>query len=107
MRTILLIGAAAAAGLMIAGCADEGYYGGGYGAVGYGYDYAGPSEVWYDGYYGPYVDGYWDTGGVFFYRDNGGAYHRDTGGHFRNRSFQGSQRYRSSSRRRDRDGDNR
>ena len=117
MKTLMLIGAAAA-GLLIAGCADEGYYagyGGGY-SGGYGYDYAGPADVWYDGYYGPYVDGYWGDGGVFFYRDNGGAYRRDSDGHFRSRSFTGSTRYRASQHRgagggdrgaRDRDGDGR
>jgi hypothetical protein len=92
MKKLMMIGAAAA-GLLLVGCADEGYYGGG---VGYGYDYAAPADVWYDGYYGPYVDGYWGDGGVFFFRDNDGSYRRDNDGHFRSHSFDGGRRYRAS-----------
>ncbi len=52
MRKLLLIAAAGSA-LLAAGCATSGGYGGvGYVGGGYGYDYAGPSDVWYDGYYG-------------------------------------------------------
>lgn len=102
MKTFLLIGAAAG-GLLLAGCADEGYYGAGYGydyyGPGYGYDYAGPADVWYDGYYGPYVDGYWGDGGVFFYRDNDGHYRRDNDGHFRSHAFSGAQHFNATPRR--------
>lgn len=98
MKTILL-GAAAAAALMLAGCADEGYYGHSHG-VGYGYSYYGPSDVWYDGYYGAYADGYWD-GGAFFYRGNDGQYVRDGNGHFRQSRFEHAQKYKASPRRDD------
>jgi len=91
MKKLILIGAAAT-GLLLAGCADEGYYGGGYG---YGYDYYGPRDVWYDGYYGPYEDGYWD-GDVFFFADRDGRFRRDDDGHFRAFSFEGAQRFRAS-----------
>ncbi len=103
MKRTLLLAAAAAAGLMIAGCADESY---GH-HVGYGYSYYGPSEVWYDGYYGPYSDGYWDSG-AFFYRGNDGQYVRDGDGHFRQGTFEHAQRYKASPRRDDqhRSGDN-
>jgi hypothetical protein len=95
---------AAAASLLLAGCADEGYYGTG---PGYGYDYYGPSDVWYDGYYGPYVGGYWDSD-IFVFTDRGGRRVRDSGGHFRRERFEGAQRYQSSPRHdRDRDRDDR
>lgn len=96
MKTLLL-GAAAAAALMLVGCASEGYYGNG---VGYGYSYYGPSEVWYDGYYGPYADGYWDSG-AFYYRGSDGQYVRDGAGHFRQGSFEHAQKYKASPRRDD------
>jgi hypothetical protein len=102
MKRFMLIGAAAS-GLLLAGCADEGYYGAGYGydysGPGYGYDYAGPADVWYDGYYGPYLDGYWGDGGVFFFRSSDGSFRRDGNGHFRSQSFSGATRYRASPRR--------
>ncbi len=96
MRAILLAGAAAA-GLMLVGCASGGYYGHG-GGVAIGYDYNSPNDVYYDGYYGAYSDGYWGDGGVFFYRDSGGHYARDDSHHFREKTFQGSQKVRSSAR---------
>ncbi len=88
MKNLLLISAAGAA-LLLAGCASEGGY---YGGAAVGYDYYGPSDAWYDGYYGPYVDGYWGDGGVFFYSTGRGDYRRDEGGHFRNREFDGGAR---------------
>ena len=93
MRKLLLIAAAGSA-LLAAGCATSGGYGGvGYVGGGYGYDYAGPSDVWYDGYYGPYTDGYWGDGGVYFYRGGDGSFRRDDAGHFRNRQFTGGQHF--------------
>ena len=93
MKAILLIGATAA-GLLLAGCADEGYYGPGYG---YGYDYYGPADVWYDGYYGPYNGGYWD-GDDFYFQDRDGGFRHDDGGHFSHSQFSGAQRFHSSPR---------
>ena len=101
MRKLILI-STAAAGLLLASCADEGYYGygggygGGYGS-GYGYDRYSPSDVWYDGYYGPYSDGYWD-GDVFFFSDGDGHFRSDNDGHFRHERFEGSRIFRSSPR---------
>jgi len=88
MIRIALIGAAAA-GLLLSGCADTGHYG--YGGRGYGYSNSG-NYVWYDGYYGSYNDGYWN-GDAFFYSDGRGGYARDSNGHFRRSHFKGSQRY--------------
>ena len=93
MRKLLVLAAAAGA-LSLGACATNGgYAGGGYGydyASG-AYDYAGPADVWYDGYYGPYVDGYWASGGQFFYKDSRGGYHRDSSRHFQNHEFSGGQ----------------
>ena len=80
MKPSLLI-AAALGTLALSACAsdDEYYYG--YGPpMGYAdLDYSG----WYDGYYGPFVGGYWAPGGVFYYYDrHSGRYHRDHGHHF-------------------------
>jgi hypothetical protein len=89
MRKLLLVASAGAA-LLVAGCATSGGYAGG---AGFGYDYYGPSDVWYDGYYGPYSDGYWGDGGVFFYRDHDGHFRRDEGGHFRGHAFTGGHHF--------------
>ena len=48
----------------------------------------GPGPVVYDGfyddYYGPIYDGYWGTGGAFYYRTHpNGRFVRDRSGHFR------------------------
>ena len=90
MRHPLLIGAALATGLAVAGCASDQY---GYGNYGYGYDqgydygygYAAPYNAYYDGYYGPIYDGYWGTNGTFYYRTNRQerAYRADDRDHFR------------------------
>lgn len=90
MRKLLFL-ATAAGMLSAAGCASTGYYGG----AGYGYDYAGPADVWYDGYYGPYSEGYWGDGGAFFFRAQDGHVYRDRAGHFRDRSFAGAEIYHS------------
>lgn len=88
MKRLLFL-AAAAGMLAAAGCASDG----GYVGAGYGYNYAGPADVWYDGYYGPYTDGYWNSGGVFYFRGQDGHYYRDRANHFRNGSFTGAQIY--------------
>ena len=90
MRKLLLI-AGAGAVLLAGGCATSGGYAGG--GVGFGYNYNGPSDVWYDGYYGPYTDGYWNDGGAFFFRGGDGHYYRDQADHFRTQSFVGSQQF--------------
>jgi len=89
MKRLLFL-AAAAGMLAAAGCASDG----GYVGAGYGYNYAGPADdVWYDGYYGPYSDGYWNSGGAFFFRGQDGHYYRDQANHFRTSSFNGSQHF--------------
>lgn len=88
MRKLLFL-AAAAGMLATAGCATSGYYGG----VGYGYNYAAPADVWYDGYYGAYTEGYWGDGGAFFFRGVDGRYYRDRDGHFRGQAFSGGQHF--------------
>jgi hypothetical protein len=40
-------------------------------------------DGYYDGAYGPFVDGYWGGDGAFWYMDRDRALHRDEGGHFR------------------------
>ncbi len=72
-RRLITLALAAAAPLALGGCAygygytgvDVGYGGYGYPGYGYGYD---PYDVWYDGYYGPFYNGYWGTDGFFYYQ---------------------------------------
>ena len=90
MRKLLLLAALAGA-TALGACATSGGYAGG--GVGFGYDYSRAGEVWYDGYYGPYSDGYWNNGGAFFFRGTDGHYHRDDADHFRSQSFTGSQQF--------------
>ncbi len=90
MRRLLFL-AAAAGMLAAAGCASDGYYGGG----AYGYNSAAPADVWYDGYYGPYSEGYWGDGGAFYFRSQDGHVYRDRADHFRTREFPGAQLYHS------------
>lgn len=72
-RTLLI--ATAATAFLLSGCAYDSY------AVA-GYGYAG--TAYYDGYYGPYWDGFWGVDGVFnFYDVRDHRYHRDDGYHFR------------------------
>ncbi len=94
MRKLFLIAAAGSA-LLAAGCATNGaYYGGGY-----GYNSGISGDVWYDGYYGPYADGYWGDGDAFFFRGVDGHYYRDRASHFRNQSFSGAQHFTAGHRR--------
>ncbi len=62
----------------LSACTD--YYGGA--GVGYGYnDY---DDLYYDNYYGPVREGYWNTDGWYYYRDRATRqYRRDDGRHFR------------------------
>ena len=85
----LLFLAAAASMLAVTGCASDGYYGG----AGAGYNSSDASDVWYDNYYGPYVDGYWGPGGAFYFRAQDGHYYPDKADHFRSTEFTGAQRF--------------
>lgn len=85
MKRTLIGFALAAATVPLAGCA-EGYYGVGY-DTGYGYDSGWnsyPYSVWYDGFYGPFYDGYWGLDGFFYFRlfAHDRHYRRGEGRHF-------------------------
>ena len=75
-RSLLFAAVLAAATLS----ACTGYYGGA--GVGYGYnDY---DDLYYDNYYGPVHEGYWNADGWYYYRDRATRqYRRDDGRHFR------------------------
>lgn len=85
MRKAFVVGAAAAALAMLAGCAYDDHpaairytVAAGYGAPIYG------APIFYDGYYGPYWDGYWGPGGEFWFSPGPGRpFRRDLAGHFR------------------------
>jgi hypothetical protein len=73
-----------AAAILLCGCAE-----------GYGVGYYGPAgdvvayDGFYDDYYGPIYDGYWDSD-AFYYRGRAGeGFHRDDGQHFRREASQG------------------
>ena len=96
MRKMLL--AAALGGMLILpACADSGYYGAS----------VGPSEVYYDGYYGAYTDGYWGPDQFFYYRGGDGRFLRDESRHFRRERFGEARMYRSRPFDRDHDRDDR
>jgi hypothetical protein len=86
MKPVLL---AACASLAVAAC--ESYPPGYYGSPAYGYDYAyagGPA--YYDDFYGPYYDGYWGGGGIYYYSPGAGRpFVRDEGHHFRRDPHEG------------------
>ena len=94
MRT-MLIAAVLGGALILPACADEGYYGAGYGGT----------DVYYDGFYGPYTDGYWGPDANFYYRGGDGRFIRDDSRHFRHEQFERAQRYGARRYDRDRDGD--
>jgi hypothetical protein len=82
MRKMLI--AAALGGLLILpACADDTYYGAGYGRA----------DVYYDGYYGPYTDGYWGPDAFFYYRGADGRFIRDDARHFRHEQFERARRF--------------
>lgn len=89
MKRLAMAIFSAAAALTLGACADN--YGGG------GYASAGPMDVWYDGFYGPYDAGYWD-GEAFFFRGRDGHFTRDEGRHFRHERFASAQGFRSTPR---------
>jgi hypothetical protein len=73
-KLMISIGAAA---LLLSACASDGdYYRPHYrGAMGY--------DAYYDGFYGPFSDGYWGGDGLFYYRHGFfGGYAPDRAGHF-------------------------
>jgi hypothetical protein len=80
----------AAAAIALGGCAGDSYdHAPGYASA------AGPYDVWYDGFYGPFGAGYWD-GDAFFFRDRVGHFTRDDGSHFRHQRFASARKFRSS-----------
>src|SRR5262245_50147811 len=92
-KTILMAGGAAAI-VTLSACADE-YYDDGYSPHRAYYSAYDPYDVWYDGYYGPYVSGYWGSGGIYFYSDTAGVWHGDRDGHFRHESWVGARGFHS------------
>ncbi len=74
MKTVSLLACGAVAAALLGGCASG--YGEGATSVGFGYD------GFYDDYYGPFNNGYWDHDN-FFYADGHGRWQRDSGNHFR------------------------
>lgn len=85
MRKTLLIAGAIGALLTVSACADSGGYGY-YGAE------VGTPDVYYDGFYGAYPDGYWGPDDFFYYR-SGGHFIRDENHHFQHRMFNGAHGY--------------
>jgi hypothetical protein len=75
MKSIIYGAALGVTAILIAGCADDGYRGGG------GISYY---DGYYDGSYGPFYDGYWANDGYFYYSSaEGRPYVRDESHHFR------------------------
>jgi hypothetical protein len=100
MRKMLI--AAALGGMMILpACADTGYYGASYGG---GYR---AGDVYYDGYYGAYTDGYWGPDAYFYYRGGDGRFLRDDSRHFRREMWGNAHRFNARPYNRDHDGDSR
>ena len=81
MRGSLAFTAVLATAALMSGCAGE------YMAAGGGSDEIDVApqgyNAWYDGYYGPFMNGYWGADGAFYYRIMGGRYLRDDSDHFR------------------------
>ena len=67
------------AAFALAGCVAVAVPGPTHVAVASGPDYY---DGYYDGAYGPFVDGYWGGDGAFWYMGGDRAFHRDEGGHF-------------------------
>ena len=85
MRKTLLAAGALSALIALSAC------GGGYGY--YRGAEVGPPDVYYDGFYGDYPDGYWGADDAFYYRDHGGAFVRDENHHFQHGAFNGARGY--------------
>jgi hypothetical protein len=79
----MLIAAALGGMLILPACAEGPYYGAGYGGA----------DVYYDGYYGPYTEGYWGPDAFFYYRGGDGSFIRDENHHFRREMFGGAHGY--------------
>ncbi|HZZ88634.1 MAG TPA: hypothetical protein VFE13_09915 [Caulobacteraceae bacterium] len=76
MKQRLAIVAAAAASMALAACEDTYFHHPAPNTAGY-------VDGYYDDFYGPFQDGYWGAGGVFYYRTSrGGDWRRDDGRHF-------------------------
>lgn len=89
LKLSALLGAASAV-LLLSACADDEY------AYGHRhYASADSYDVYYDGFYGPYVDGYWGDGDVFFYSDTHGGWIRDDARHFRHERWEGARGFHS------------
>lgn len=83
MKTISILACGAVAAALLSGCASGGY-GERVTAVGY--------DGFYDDYYGPFNDGYWDHD-AFFFSDGRGGWRRDDGHHFRHDAAPGYHRF--------------
>ncbi len=86
MKAMTLVIGALGALTLLSGCGG-----------GYGYRQAGLGgpDVWYDGAYGPYTEGYWGPDSAFYYRGGDGGFVRDEGGHFRHDRFEHANGFRS------------
>jgi hypothetical protein len=81
----MLIAACLGGMMILPACAEGAYYGA----------EAGPPDVYYDSFYGPYTDGYWGPDAFFYYRGGDGNFIRDENRHFRREMFSGAHGYRS------------
>ncbi len=89
MKRLASLAAATLAAASLGACMDDmGYHHGPYaGAYISGY---------YDDAYGPFYDGYWGDGGVFYYRTGPtGEFRRDDAHHFRHDAGQGFHNFRA------------
>jgi hypothetical protein len=84
MRKTLLAAGALSVLIGLSAC------GGGYGYYGAS---VGPGDVYYDGFYGDYTDGYWGPDRNFYYRGGDGRFQRDENRHFQRRMFSGAHMY--------------
>lgn len=84
MKRLAIVIFSSAAALTLGACGGNYTGGGGYAS----------SDVYYDGFYGPYSAGYWD-GPSFFFRGRDGHFTRDDGNHFRRERFASARGFRS------------
>lgn len=86
MRKTLLAAGALSALIALSACGGNyGYYGA----------EVGPPDVYYDGFYGAYPDGYWGPDDFFYYRGDGGRFIRDENHHFQHGMFNGARGFHS------------